>query len=196
MAPQYDQLQWIIQCLLTNNDGSTQHWHGPPKTLLWNKLHSPNQKRRVCHISLTSYRAEQVSWSHTFSIPFCFNVKDFHHSTQVINHVLSQAAPGGKIRIQPHTFTSTEPYVYTQKHKQQFKTAGELYILSPTPNFPRMQTHICEATFINQWSQMGLNKNSDKASSFCRKLKTADHTHKEAPEPKIITEAWCCLITF
>lgn len=63
-----------------------------------------------------------------------------------------------------------------------------------------MQTHICEATFVNQQSQMGLNKSSDKASSFCRKLEKAGRSlsfeREEASGPKIISDAWRCLITF
>lgn len=138
MAPQWAQLQQIIQCLFTHNDGSWVHWHGRAKTSLWNKLHGLSRKRRVCHISLTSYWAEQVWWSHTFWTPFCFNLKDFHDSTQVINHVLAQAAPGPR-RRHSHVHSHLLNHMYTLKSTNtHLNTAGALCIepfftpLSPT----------------------------------------------------------------
>ena len=71
--------------------------------------------------------------SYVLRLPFCFNLKDVRHSTQVINHVLARAAPGGQ-DTDAVTYTHISWTICKDSKAQTVYTAGALHVqpLSPT----------------------------------------------------------------
>lgn len=121
----------------------------------------------------------------------------------MINHVL--AALRAKIRIQPHTATASHMDWTICKHSTaQAHTWTEsstdiqpfVTVLSPTIFLSANAGTQLWGTFADLWSHVALNKSRAKASSFCCKIEVAGRRQEEAPEPKVITGAWRCLITF
>lgn len=85
-------------------------------------------------------------------------------------------APGGQ-DTDAVTCTHISWTICKDSKAQTVYTAGALHVLAHRFSLTRslMQTHICEATLVDRWSQLceAINKNSDKASSLCFKLETA-----------------------
>lgn len=134
--------------------------------------------------------------SYVVNLCFCYNLKAFRCSTQVINHIPTHAAPWCKAGTQPRIHTSTEAYVHTQRHKHTYGYSKSIFShplsleqISLIYACRNADAHVWRK-IVNQRSQMGLNKSRDKASSFCSELQ------REASEPDVIADAWRRLITF
>lgn len=144
--------------------------HGWIQTSLGNKMHGLSWRRRACHISLTQHWAEQVWWSHTFWALLCFNLKDFHYSTQVINHAAAQAAwrqdaetaTYTNILNHRHTLKGTIVHFGTTGHTTLYVQPFSIHAL-PTEFFlMHMCTHL-QGIFHNQGDQMASNKSNNEA---------------------------------
>lgn len=101
--------------------------HGWRIKCMRNKMHGLSWRRRICHISLNLHKVEQVWWSHAFWAPFWFNLRDFHFSTEVINHVATRAA--WRQDAETAAYTNILNRMQTLKGTTaHFSTTGALYI--------------------------------------------------------------------